>query len=76
MLAKPKVDNGSASISVASRALLSEVPSFGTAVAADTENRASLRSGGKYHRVRVSPTGSNWKTAAGVEIDLVQQGGR
>jgi hypothetical protein len=56
--------------------LLSEVPSFGTAVAADSENRASLRSGGKYHRVRVSPTGANWKTAAGVEIDLVQQGGR
>jgi hypothetical protein len=76
MLAKPKVDNGSASVSVASRALLSEVPSFGTAVAADTENRASLRSGGKYHRVRVSPSGANWKTAAGVEIDLVQQGGR
>ena len=76
MLAKPKVDNGSASVSVASRALLSEVPTFGTAVAADSENRASLRSGGKYHRVRVSPTGSNWKTAAGVEIDLVQQGGR
>jgi hypothetical protein len=76
MLAKPKIDNGSASVSVASRALLSEVPSFGTSVAADSENRASLRSGGKYHRVRVYPSGSNWKTAAGVEIDLVQQGGR
>jgi hypothetical protein len=76
MLAKPKIDNGSASVAVASRALLSDVPSFGTAVAADSENRASLRSGGKYHRVRVSPSGANWKTAAGVEIDLVQQGGR
>jgi hypothetical protein len=76
MLAKPKVDNGSGSVSVASRALLSEVPAFGTAVAADTENRTSLRSGGKYHRVRVYPTGANWKTAAGVEIDLVPQGGR
>jgi len=76
MLAKPKVDNGSGSVSVASRALLSEVPTFGTAVAADTENRTSLRAGGKYHRVRVYPTGANWKTAAGVEIDLVQQGGR
>jgi hypothetical protein len=76
MLAKPKVDNGSGSVSVASRALLSEVPTFGTAVAADTENRASLRAGGKYHRVRVYPSGANWKTAAGVEIDLVQQGGR
>jgi hypothetical protein len=76
MLAKPKVDTGSASVSVASRALLSDVPSFGTAVAADSENRASLRSSGKYHRVRVSPSGANWKTAAGVEIDLVPQGGR
>jgi hypothetical protein len=76
VLAKPKVDTGSASVSVASRALLSEVPSFGTAVAADSENRVSLRSSGKYHRIRVYPSGSNWKTAAGVEIDLVPQGGR
>jgi hypothetical protein len=76
MLAKPKVDTGSASVAVASRALLNEVPSFGTAVAADSENRVSLRSGGKYHRIRVSPSGANWKTAAGVEIDLVPQGGR
>jgi hypothetical protein len=76
MLAKPKVDTGSASVSVASRALLNEVPSFGTAVAADSENRVSLRAGGKYHRVRVFPSGANWKTAAGVEIDLVPQGGR
>jgi hypothetical protein len=76
MLAKPKIDNGSASVSIASRALLSEMPSFGTAVAADSENRASLRSSGKYHRVRVSPSGANWKTAAGVEIDLIPQGGR
>ena len=76
VLAKPKVDTGSGSVSIASRALLSEVPSFGTTVVADTENRVSLRSSGKYHRVRVYPTGSNWKTVAGVEIDLVPQGGR
>lgn len=76
VLAKPKVDTGSASVSVASRALLSEVPSFGTTVVADTENRVSLRSSGKYHRIRVYPSGANWKTAAGVEIDLVPQGGR
>jgi hypothetical protein len=76
MLAKPKVDNGSASVSVASRSLLSEVPSFGTSVAADSENRIPLRSSGKYHRVRVYPSGDNWKTAAAVEIDLVPQGGR
>lgn len=76
MLAKPKVDTGSASVSVASRQLLNQVPSYGTAVSADSENRASLRSSGKYHRVRVYPSGSNWKTAVGVEVDIISQGGR
>lgn len=76
LLAKPKVDTGSASVSVASRQLLNEVPSYGTTVPADSENRASLRSSGKYHRVRVYPTGANWKTAVGVEIDITSQGGR
>jgi hypothetical protein len=76
MLAKPKIDTGSASVSVASRALLSEVPSFGTPVVADAENRVSLRSSGKWHRIRVYPSGANWKNAVGVEVDLVSQGGR
>jgi hypothetical protein len=76
MLAKPKIDTGTASVSVASRTLLSEVPSFGTPVVADAENRVSLRSSGKWHRIRVYPSGSNWKNAVGVEVDLVSQGGR
>lgn len=75
-LARPQVDNGSATVSVASRTLLSEVPSFGTAVAADSENRVSLRSNGNYHRFKVTPTGSNWSTAVGMDVDLSGQGGR
>jgi len=75
-LARPQVDNGSATVSVASRTLLSEVPSFGTAVAADSENRVSLRSNGNYHRFKVTPTGNNWSTAVGMDVDLSGQGGR
>jgi hypothetical protein len=74
MLARPLVDNGSASVSVASRTLLTQSLSFGSASAADTDNRVSLRSSGKYHRLRMQPTGDNWKTAMGMDVDVVQQG--
>jgi len=76
MLARPQVDNGSASVAVASRTLLSEVISFGSSSPADSENRISLRSNGRYHRLQVTPTGSNWKTAIAVDVDIVQQGVR
>jgi len=75
-LARPQVDNGSATVSVASRTLLSQEPAFGTAVAADSENRVSLRSNGNYHRFKLTPTGANWTTAVGMDIDLSGQGGR
>jgi hypothetical protein len=74
MLARPLVDNGSANVSVASRTLLTQSLSYSTATAADTDNRVSLRSSGKYHRLRMQPTGDNWKTAIGLDIDIVQQG--
>jgi hypothetical protein len=75
-LAKPKIDNGSSSVAVYSRNLLTAVPTFGTATSADSENRVSLRSSGNYHRVRVYPSGSNWKTAVGVDVTIVPTGGR
>ena len=75
-LARPIVDGGSGSIAVASRDLLSEQVEFGSNVAADSENRVSLRSGGDYHRLRLTPTGSNWQTAVGLEFDVVKQGNR
>lgn len=74
-LARPQVDGGSADVSVASRTLLSEIPAYSTPVSADSENRVSLRSNGRYHRLKVTPTGS-WKTAVSIEIDLSGQGVR
>jgi hypothetical protein len=76
LLAKPIVDGGSASVAVASRDLLSEQVLFGDAVAADAENRCSLRSNGEYHRIKVTATGTNWKTLVGTEVEVVQQGTR
>lgn len=75
-LVKPTVDSGSASVAVSSRDLLSEVVEFGTDVPADAENRVSLRSNGDYHRLRLTPTGDNWKTAVGLEVEVVKQGNR
>jgi hypothetical protein len=75
-LARPLVDNGSATVSVASRTLLNQELLFGAAVAADSENRVSLRSNGNFHRFKVVPTGNNWTTAVSLDIDLAGQGTR
>jgi len=56
--------------------LLSDEVLFGDPVAADYENRVSLRSNGEYHRVKVIPSGDNWKTVVGTEIEIFQQGTR
>jgi hypothetical protein len=74
-LARPIVDQGSATVQVASRYRLDGNISYSTAVAADEENRIPLRSRGKYHRVSLTPTGT-WATAVGVDVDIKPVGGR
>jgi hypothetical protein len=74
-LARPIVDNGSATVQVASRYRLDGNLSYSTAVAADSENRIPLRSRGKYHRVSLTPTES-WITAVGVDVEVKAVGGR
>lgn len=75
-LAKPIVDNGSGTVAVSSRDNLSEQVEYGSDVSPDAENRISLRSNGEYHRLRLTPTGPNWKTAVGLEFNAVKQGDR
>jgi len=74
-LARPIVDNGSGSVAVASRELLSGAITFGDASVADSEGRCGIRSAGRYHRVKTNPSGT-WKTAVGVEVDISGQGSR
>jgi hypothetical protein len=74
-LIKPIIDAGSASMAIASRMNLAQAVAFGATSAADAENRAGFRSLGKYHRIRVEPSG-NWTTAIGVEAEIQQAGMR
>lgn len=75
-LARPVVDGGSGSVSVASRESLSDDVTYGTAVVADSEGRCGLRSAGRYHRLQVIPSDSTWTTAVGVNVDISGQGSR
>jgi hypothetical protein len=74
--ARPLIDGGSGTISVASRQLLSDDINFGTAISPDYEGRIPLRNAGRYHRVKMSPTSATWKTAVGTELVIVGQGDR
>jgi len=75
-LARPQVDNGSATVAIASRSLLSQGVDFGNDTAASTDNRVSLRGSGRYHRLRVKPTGDNWNMAVAVDVDITPMGDR
>ena len=75
-LARPIVDNGSATVAIASRTLLDQGVNYGTAIAASSENRVPLRSAGRYHRLKVTPTGADWKNAVSVDVDVTPQGVR
>ena len=74
-MVKPIVDDGSGSVALLSRRLLSEAITFGSQTAADSENRVSVRGVGRYHRLQLTPTGS-WTSAVGLDIDLNQLGTR
>jgi hypothetical protein len=68
-MVKPIVDDGSGSVAIESRRLLSETVAFGAQTAANGENRISIRSIGRYHRLQLTPTGS-WTSVVGADIDL------
>jgi hypothetical protein len=76
-LAEPIVDNGSGSVALISRKLLNEQIDFeaATSVAANSENRVSIRGVGRYHRLQLKPSG-NWKNVFGMDIDINQMGSR
>ena len=75
-LIRPSIDNGSADVSVASRRMLDDTVTYSTPVSASQEGRCSVRSAGRYHRVSITPTGANWHSAIGVDLDYTTQGTR
>ena len=74
-LLRPQIDNGSADVSVASRRELDDSVIFGPEVSTTSEGRVNLRTGGRYHRVSVKPTGS-WTNAMAIDVDFKPQGNR
>ena len=75
-LIRPSVDSGSASVSVASRRMLDDTITYSTPISASSENRCPVRSAGRYHRVSITPTGANWFSAIGLDLDYTEQGTR
>jgi hypothetical protein len=75
-LARPLVDAGSADVAIASQVLLNQSVEFGAYTSASSENRVSLRSAGKYHKLSIKPTGANWSNVIGVDIEITGQGTR
>ena len=73
-LARPIVNNGIGSVATSARKLISDSVEFETAISPDAENRVSLRSNGRYHRLKINPTSDNWDTIVGVDINIVGQG--
>ena len=74
-LARPTIDNGSATVKVASRKELDDTIGFSASVTTSSEGRANLRSHGRYHRFSINPTG-NWTNAVGVDVDITPAGTR
>ena len=74
-MVKPIIDDGSGSVALLSRRLLTESTVFGSQSAANSENRVSVRGIGRYHRLQLTPTGS-WTSAVGMDIDLSPLGTR
>ena len=75
-LARPQIDNGSASVAAFSRMRLDTQVQFGSVTSATNENRVPLRSLGRYHRLKIVPTGNNWTNATAIDVDLVPVGAR
>ena len=74
-LGRVQIDNGSATVAVASRKELDDTITFSSPATTSSEGRASLRSYGRYHRFEVIPSG-NWTSAIGIDVDITQQGNR
>ena len=75
-LARPQVDNGSASVAVFSRFRLDSTVEFGAVSPATNENRVSLRSLGRYHRLKIVPSGDQWRHLVAVDVEATTVGAR
>lgn len=73
--ARAQVDNGAVTMSIASRRELDDAVNYSATVTQNSDGRCPLRSYGRYHRIKVNPTGT-WTHAISLDVDYTQSGGR
>lgn len=73
--ARAQVDNGAVTMAIASRRELDDAVNYSATVTQNSDGRCPLRSYGRYHRIRVNPTGT-WTHAISLDVDYTQSGGR
>lgn len=72
---RAQVDNGAVTMAIASRKELDDAITYKSTVTQNSDGKCPLRSYGRYHRIRVTPTGS-WTHAISIDVDYTQSGGR
>ena len=72
---RSQIDNGSCTMAIASRRELDDSITYSSAVTQNSDGRCPLRSYGRYHRIRVTPTGT-WTHAISIDVDYTESGGR
>jgi hypothetical protein len=72
---KPIVDNGDCNAQIASRRSLADAITFSATSIENADGRCNVRSAGRYHRIKLIPTGL-WTTAVGMDVEIASQGNR
>jgi len=72
---KPIVNEGSCNAQIASRRKLSDDVNYSATSVQNADGRCPVRSAGRFHRIKLLPTGT-WTAAVGMDIEAATQGGR
>ena len=73
--ARSQIDNGAVTMAISSRRELDDAVTYSSTVTQNSDGKCPLRSYGRYHRIRVTPTGA-WTHAISVDVDYTQSGNR
>lgn len=72
---KPLVQNGSCNAQISSSRTLTDNTNYGSISTQNNDGRCPVRSSGRFHRIRILPTGT-WTDAVGMDIEVANQGNR
>lgn len=72
---KPIVDQGSCNAQIASRRGLNDNINYSATSVQNADGRCPVRSAGRFHRIKLLPTG-DWTAAVSMDIEAATQGGR